>query len=207
MGSLGQIAKYAAAGVAGLLAWNVAAKIMVDNTLNSPAAQAEGEVYKMEREAQRQQPGKPIAVAMNNYAIGKASEELAATASPEERRLKAAQIFIGYYLINTRGRAEYCQERGVDVSAFVDEFARLHRPQYDRAAALLEAKRVTVEKIWSITRGAMERPLKHDMGSYGPPPRPGQPSACEELAKRAKFFARKLDLRERQPDVHSALMG
>src|SRR5262249_50034969 len=94
MRGLSQIAKYAAAGIAGLRLWTLAARVFIEQTVNAPEVRAEGEVYKMEREAQRAEPGKPIAVAMGNYAIGKASEELAATANPAERRYKAAQIFI-----------------------------------------------------------------------------------------------------------------
>jgi hypothetical protein len=205
MGALSQLAKCAAAGLIGLLAWNVAAKLLIDNTVNSPEAQAEGQLWKMEREAQVAQPGKPTAVAMTQYAIEKASTELAA--APEaERAFKAAQIFIGYYLVNTRARVEFCAERHVDLGKFADEFARLHAAQYERAVALLTARGLKVEQIWSITRTAMSRAITHDMGGFTAP---GihSPKACEEVARQARYFARKLDLKTRQPEVQRALMG
>src|SRR5262249_13416757 len=119
---------------------------------------------------------------------------------------KAAQIFIGYYLVNTRARVEYCQERNVDLTRFAEEFGRLHREPYERAVAELKAKGLSVDKVWSVTKGAMSRAITIDMVGAGIQ-YAGMPNACEEVAKRAKYFARKLELRERQPDVYQALMG
>jgi hypothetical protein len=127
------------------LAWNYAALLFINHTVDSPSAQAEGEFYKMERGAQSKYQTLPPTQAANCYASEKTSKELAAAASADERSFKAAQFFMGFYWVNVRARAEFCQKQGVDISPFVTEFSRLHRPQYDRATSLLQAKGLSVE--------------------------------------------------------------
>jgi hypothetical protein len=200
------LAKYAAAAGLGLLAWNYAAHVFINHTVNSPSAQAEGEFYKMEREAQAKYKTLPTAQATNRYANEKISKDLAATTPGEARAFKAAQIFMGFYWVNARARAEFCQKEGVDISPFVTEFSRRHRPQYDRAMSLFQAHGLSAEDSWSTLRASLMHAVEHDMwplGGYGM----SMAEACQDIAKRPVTLASKLDLITHRPDLQRALMG
>ena len=201
-----QLAKYGAAALAGLVALNLAAHVLVNETVNSPSAKAEGVYFKMEREAQQKYQGLPPAQATGRYASELASKELAAAGTADERALKAAQIFIGFYLVNTRARAEFCQEQKVDITGFVNELSRLHPSQLARATALLEAQGTSVEQIWSTLHASLRHAVEHDMGSivgFGM----SMEKLCQDIVHRPVSFASKVNLAKRQPDVQRALMG
>jgi hypothetical protein len=106
-----RIAGFGMAVVVGLLAWNLVVHVFLINTVASPSAQAEGEFFKMERAAQAARTEMPTALATSRYANEQASKELAAAGSQEERAFKAAQIFIGFYLVNTRGAPSSARSR------------------------------------------------------------------------------------------------
>lgn len=203
-----RIATYAGAALIGLLGWNLAAHVFIGHTLNSPSAKAEGDYFKMEREAQAKYagPGTPTAAAMSRYAGEQAKQMLAAAAPGKERTFTAAQIFIGFYLTNAKARIDYCRERQVDLSGFASAFANLHRLQYERAAALFEANGTSVDDTWSTVRAALMHGVDTDMGviaGLGVP----MAKACQEIARRPRYFADQLNFAKRQPEIQRALMG
>jgi hypothetical protein len=200
-----QLAKYGAAALAGLLVMSLLARLFVDSTVNSPSAKAEGAYFKMEREAQQKYKGLSSAQATNRYANELASKELG-TGSADERAFKAAQIFIGFYLVNARARAEFCQEQKVDIGKFVGEFSRLHQAQYARAINLLEAHGTSVEQIWSTLRASLRHAVEQDMWSMGGIGM-SMETLCQDIAHRPSSFAAQVNLVKRQPDVQRALMG
>jgi hypothetical protein len=206
MQSIVHLGKYAAAALLGLLAWNYAAYMFINHTVNSPSARAEGEFYKMQREAQAKYKTLPPAEATKRYASEKMSKELAAITSVDERAFKAAQIFMGFYWVNARARAEFCEKEGIDISSFVTEFSRRHRPQYNRAMSLFQAHGLNAEATWSTLRASLTHAVEQDMwplGGYGK----SMAEACEEIAKGPVTFASKLDLTTHQPILQHALMG
>jgi hypothetical protein len=206
MQAIGNLAKYVIAGLLGLVAWNYAAYFFINHTVNSPSAQAEGEFYKMQREAQAKYNKLPTAEATKRYASEKMAKELAAIPSVEERAFKAAQIFMGFYWVNARARGEFCQNEGVDISSFVSEFSRRHRPQYERAMSLFQAHGLNAEDTWSTLHASLTHAVEQDMwplGAYAM----SMADACQEIAKGPVTFASKLDLATHQPTLQRALMG
>jgi hypothetical protein len=206
MQAIVHLGKYAAAALLGLLAWNYAAYMFINHTVNSPSAQAEGDFYRMQREAQAKYKTLPPAEAIKRYASEKMSKELAAITSVEERAFKAAQIFMGFYWVNARARAEFCEKEGVDISSFVTEFSRRHRPQYDRAMSLFQAHGLSAEDTWSTLRASLTHAVEQDMwplGGYGM----SMADACREIAKGPVTLASKLDLSMHEPNLQRALMS
>jgi hypothetical protein len=202
-----QIATYLGAALIGIFGWNLAARVFVEQTVNSPSARAEGEVYKLEREAQAKYAGigTPTNVAMNRYASEQA-KKIVAEAAPEDRALTAAQIFIGFYLTNARARVEYCREQKIDLGNFADTFANIHYQQHERAVALLATKGTSEDDAWSTLHNALMHAVELDMGSSigsGTTPH----DACHEIALRSSYFADQLDFARRQPEVQQALMA
>ena len=208
MTAAARIATYIGAALIGLFGWNLAARVLIEHTVASPSAKAEGEYYRMERDALAKYagPGTSNAEALARYAKEQAAQKLAAATTADERAYTAAQIFIGFYFMNSRARVEFCREQQVDLSAFATDFAKLHQPQYERAASLLRAKGTSIEDTWSTSRAAMMHAADRDMramAGMGNPPA----AACKEFASHPGGFVAELDFARRQPDLQRALMG
>jgi hypothetical protein len=201
-----RIVAYLGAALIGLFGWNLAVRVFLDHTVNSPSARAEGEFYKMEREAETKYAGigTPVGVALSRYASERAAR-MVAEAAPEDRAFTAAQIFMGFYLTNTRARVEFCREQKIDLANFADAFATIHTRQHERAAALLAAKGMTVDDTWSTLRPALMHAVELDIGATSGIST-SVAAACHEIALRSSYFAGQLDFAHRQPEVQRALM-
>lgn len=208
MTAAARIGTFAGAALIGLFGWNLAARVFLDHTVNSPSATAEGEYNRIEREALAKYagPGTSNADAMSRYAKEQAAQKVAAAATADERAFTAAQVFLGFYLMNSRARVEFCRAQQVDISPFATDFAKLHQPQYERTAGLFRAKGVSIEDAWSTTRGTMMRAAETDMraiaGTGGT-----LAAACQQFASHPGGFVAELDFARHQPDVQRALMG
>lgn len=170
----------------------------------SPSAQVNSEVAKLEREAAKKHPGKSRAEGIALVAAEKASQELNAISDPKERAFKAAQIFLGYYLINARGRADYCESKGVDISPFVNAFAQRYAREYRLAGDILHKRGIDVEQSYRQLKPAMERMVNTEMNGLAGF-QATHKKVCETFAKQPGFYLNQIDLQVRQPDVYRAL--
>jgi hypothetical protein len=198
------IAAYLIAGAAGITGLQYVFTSAVSNVVNSPSAKAEGEVAKMERDALKKYPGKPRTEGLAYIAAERATQELNSAADPKERAFKAAQIFFGFYLVNTRARPAFCQKEGVDISEFVRLFAQDYKTEYTLAVDIVRRRGITEDKIYRPISGALERMIETEMfglRNY----RYSNKQVCETFAQRAPFYVNQIDLRRRQPDVIRAL--
>ena len=201
-----RIAGYLIAGLIGLFGWNLAVRVFLDHTVNSPSAEAEGALYKLEREAQAKYAGigTPTAAAMNRYANEQAAK-MVAEAPSEERAFTAAQIFMGFYLTNARARVEFCNEQKIDLARFADAFATVNDQQHERAVAVLVARGTSEEDAWSTMRTALMHAVELEMNA-GIGSGISAHDACHEIALRSSYFADQLDFARRLPEGQRALM-
>ncbi|HJQ58074.1 MAG TPA: hypothetical protein VJ890_14285 [Vineibacter sp.] len=176
----------------------------VRDTVSPPSAKVEGEVAKLEREAAKKHPGKSRAEAIALVASDKASQELNAAANPKERAFKAAQIFLGYYMINARGRADYCQKQGVDIAPFVDAFTRRYAREFRLAGEILSGRGIDIEVAYRQIQPAMGRMINTEMQSLASF-QATHKRVCETFAKQPGYYLDQIDLQRRQPDVYRAL--
>ena len=223
------LVKLGVAAIVGLIAWNLVARTVISKTIATPDAFAVADVVKKyearEREIERGWFSGPTGVSRTRRANDVISRELA-SAKPEERGFRAAQIFIGFYLVNTRARADYCAQYKIDIANFVAELERVEAAQYARAAGLLGAKGIRVDELWERAQGMMKNAVSQDMAELGragqggwsmgvyaatSPPEEGyglaMPELCHAIAQQPISYAKRLDLRDRTPELERALMG
>ena len=208
MPMLFKIGTYIGAALIGLLAWNFAIRAFLDQTVNSPSAKAEGEFFRMEREAQVKYagPGTNTAAAISRYASEQAAKVLAAAPAGDERAFTAAQIFAGFYLTNTRARVEYCREQKVDIASFANAVSARHRAQVERAEALFRAHGTSIDETWPTVRASLKHAVELDMQATIGFEISTPAKACEEIAHRPQTFAEQLDFARREHAIDRALM-
>lgn len=198
------IALCVVAGIASVAGFQYAYVAGIGAAINTPSAKLEGEVAKLEREAAKKHPGVSRTQGLALVAAEKASQELNAIADPKERSFKAAQIFLGYYQINARARAEYCQKQGADISPFVTAFTQQYSREYRLASEILLKRGVDPDKAYRQVQDAMQRLITTEMQTLGGFSA-SHKKVCESFARQPGFYLNQIDLQRRQPDVYRYL--
>lgn len=127
------IALISAAGlVAGILLYEA----LKPSPLRAPdPAIVQAEVDRLEAEARRAHPGMAPSDAMKEVALRQAREAMA-QGDAKTRAQKAAGIFFGAYVMNTRARPAWCRQRGVDLTPFANAYTNAHRDELARTQAI-----------------------------------------------------------------------
>ena len=90
----------------------------------------------IEEQAARKYPDLPKAEAMARFAREQAGQQLAGK-SGDDRDASAAQMFYGFYYMNTQARADWCRARGADLSQWQATFVRAYSREKAAADAIL----------------------------------------------------------------------
>lgn len=86
---------------------------------------------------------------MREISVKQLDKTLQSAGTQLEKSNDAADMFFGYYWLNTRSRAAYCQEQGIDISVFTTSFADAHSSEHMRASEIYKNAGVDEETIWS----------------------------------------------------------
>lgn len=121
---------------AGLMVGILAYEALKPSPLSAPdPSMVQAEVDRLETEARQAHPGMAPSDAMKEVALRKAREAMT-QGDARTRAQNAAGIFFGAYVMNTRARATYCRQRGVDLTPFTSTFASVHRDELARTQAI-----------------------------------------------------------------------
>lgn len=132
MKSAGIVLISAAGLVAGILLYEA----LKPSPLHAPdPAIVQARVDRLEAEARRAHPGMAPSEAMKEVALRQAREAMA-QGDAKTRAQKAAGIFFGAYVMNTRARPTWCRQRGVDLTPFANAYTSLHRDELARTQAI-----------------------------------------------------------------------
>lgn len=113
--------------------------------------------------------------------------------------------FFGFYQVNTRARYDYCKERGVDISSFVQEFEKRNQKEYEQALKFAQQLGFDVEKTYNVLAEAHRNTIEHDMQDIAAATKGTEKSACQLMALQAPRFADFLYIGTRQPDLYKVL--
>lgn len=117
----------------------------------------------MQAEAAKKYPNMPLADAMKKLGEEQARDILSKTSDPDQKNLRAAQMFYGYYYINTEARAAYCRERGADLTPFVSRFQANNRAELARAQAIYAKTGANPDDMLAMLRPAFAKTIEQDM--------------------------------------------
>lgn len=116
----------------------------------------------MEEEAVRQYPNLPRSEAIARYARENAGRQLAGK-SGDERDASAAQMFYGFYYMNTRSRQAWCRARGADLGPWVATFSRAYSREKAAADAILARSGKNADQIVTMITDSLSAYVDKDM--------------------------------------------
>lgn len=128
------------------------------------------------------------------------------SAPPDQKRLTAASSFYGFYLINVRTRAEYCQQQGVDIHAFTDAFTASNAKILAVAQPLIEANNMTVDKLYDMFKPQLNSAIDTDMKDVAAANKTDAKGACKAFVAHATEINERLQFAKNLPEAYQALM-
>lgn len=169
-------------------------------------AAAEDKIDQIRQRAAQNHPDMQTSEAMRQEAVAMASEKLNAETDQRKRLTTAASNFMGFYLINTRERAKYCLENGVDISPFVSAFEQGHAAEYAKARTALAGAPVTEDKLYAMLQPQLRPLIVQDMTDIASQNNVSIKGACELIADNGAALADQMHISKAQPVVYMALM-
>ena len=160
----------------------------------------------LKADAARNNPNVPTSEAIKQEAIADAGRLLKDAPDEEKRRQTAASTFFGFYLVNMRSRAEYCQDQGVDIQPFTDLFARNHANVLAAARPILATTGYDEDKMYAMLKSQLRQMTEIDMKDIATGSKTDAKGACQLIVTNAEVVADRLQLAKVQPAVYRALM-
>lgn len=158
----------------------------------------------LQAEAAKKYPNLPLSDAVKKVGEERASAMLSAESNPEQKNLRAAQMFYGYYFLNTKIRVEYCNSRGADISPFVNRFQANNRAEAARAQAIFAKANTQPEDMLAMIRPALAKAVEQDMKDVSAGAGVPVDKACALFNEHAVTLADYIKL---PGDVRAALMA
>jgi len=93
----------------------------------------------------------------------KAINDLNSYTDKDKKRDSALTNFMGYYLINIKTRKEFCNNYGIDISDYINEFARGNKSELDLARKYVFKKKEAENKIYNLTQKQLKEMIQIDM--------------------------------------------
>lgn len=189
----------ALAAVAGLLAYNA---LKPDRTLQPPTdAKVSAQLDQLRQDAARNHPDMAQSDAMKLEANQLASKMIQQGDAGERARTAAGLFFGGYYM-NTRARAEYCRQRGVDLAPFVKAYEAANREDFARASAILARYRITPEALIPALQTQFVKVVDQDMKDFASGAQVDLDSVCPLFNENAALIVQSIAL---PADIRQAL--
>lgn len=173
-----------------------------DNALE----RAEVTMEKIKEDAVKKRPDVHPVEAFRDEAIEKSAESLANKTG--DRKLNAAaDMYWGFYFVNTRSRSEFCKGHGVDISNFSKVFSDMHQNETLKAR-LIYAKfsKISEEQLYQKMQSLLFKTVTEDMQAISSQYKISFPQACQVLDEHAKEIVADMLISKTQPAVSNVLM-
>ncbi len=165
-------------------------------------------IDKMRADAINRHPNMTVSEAVKQDAIQQADVELASQAGDKTKQSStAASMFLGFLLLNTRSRVEYCAARGVDISGFKIAMESLHRNEITRAKAIYAGEKITQDQLFDVLKPQLQKQVEMDMQDVAKSLHTDAHGACKAISDHAQDMANAMELSKVNPAVEKALMG
>jgi hypothetical protein len=171
------------------------------------AAHVEKAAVDLRAEAVGKHPEMSESMAMRAAAVERAEREIATPQSTESLAGNAAGNFVGFYLVNTRTRADYCQARGVDLSPFVARFSSVHAPEWAKAQTLLRRRGMDAEQVWPQLKPTMDKLIEQGMRDTAASAQTDETGVCRYMAEHPELVVPTLTYSTVSPTLERALMS
>lgn len=136
-----------------------------------------------------------------------ASSKRAGTTTANSTQHQAAMKFFGFYHLNTRARAAYCGNLGVDMSAFNTKFRQTQTANHQRAAAIIARSGLSEDQVYEQSRVELSSAIASEQEQIAQ--KMGLPAAmgCAVMVKHADKVIPGIDFAKIMPEEHRTLTG
>jgi hypothetical protein len=141
--------------------------------------------------------------ALKQLVSDEAAKKLA-TQSVTKQANTAADMFWGFYWMNTKARVAYCAQRGVDLTPFTTAFAKEHGSELARATAIYAAAGVDPEVNLPMVQAELSKGVAQDMIDVTTGAQVPLDQACALFNENAAELAKLIQM---PPHVKQALMS
>lgn len=204
--------------VAAVLVLTVAATVATVIGRYTDKQQASTVTQQMDRmwqEAKTTSPSITQSEALAQQAQKRMSDANGKPLSRYQRRSLAAQSFLVFFVTNTRGRADYCKDLGVDISHFVQVFENEHKSQLAQSRSLLSTnagyssdhRQVAENKLYSELKVTITELIKVDMQDSASAARTSTKAICGQLVSDAASIVHDLHFEVAQPELNRLLVN
>lgn len=209
MGGFGKILGLAAAGLLGVVGWNYFALGLTKHVLlDMPSMEADAAFAKLETRALQEHKGVDPFTALREASLQQSREQLSAAKDATERGRIAADIFLGFWLTNVRGVPDFCDQAGVDISAFEDSMRRMHAAQHAKALAVLGINEKGEDARYRRYKRTITRRVDFNMlyiKGYGIPST--KEESCKFLLEKRSTLLAAMNFGPSFPNINAILMS
>lgn len=156
----------------------------------------------MEQEAVKKYPNLPKTEAIARYARENAGQQLAGK-SGTARDASAAQMFYGFYYMNTRSREAWCRQRGADLGPWVSAFSRAYSREKAAADAIFRRAGQEPDRIVAMITDSLSGYVDDDMRQIATGANASLDDVCPLLNENAEQLIPMLQL---PPGVRDTLL-
>lgn len=195
------------AALLSLTLFNLGATSLTRNVLlDMPALEAGAEYARIGQEALRKYPKLSPLEARAKYSNEILEERLAEAEGAPARAVVAASAFLGFWLVQGRARAEFCNAAGVDFARFQADFEQENEALHEIATAVLEKANAPEERLWKSARGVMQQQIQYEMLYIKGGLPTERKDACEFLLARRAELRQFFHYRHASPAGYRALL-
>ncbi len=170
---------------------------------DASAAELKTSMDGMRAEAEKKNPSMAKTDALKAYVAAESAKQFDDMGA-RERAFSAANMFWGFHYMNVRARADYCRQRGVDLTPFVTAFQAAHRVEHEKSQALFAAARVNPQDEEAKVRDVIMGHVEQDMKDVAQGAQVPLEQTCDLFNQNAEQLAAFIQL---PPHVKDALMS
>lgn len=171
--------------------------------------QAKAKIDALREKATREHPNEDPVTALQTVAAEEATKRINGL-SGANKVASAASSFLGFYLMNVKGREEYCSQFAVDLSRWVAAFQSANAAPYLKARAVYESYRYPISKaeetLYTSLHLEIMKFVEEDMNSVAHANGVPTKGACELLNSHADEIASNIQFSKVLPVANGALM-
>lgn len=181
-----------------------------EKSLQKAAETLNKEFDEMRARAAKEQPDRPPSYVVADEMLKKGEAKLAAATTPAKKADVAADQFIGFYFVNTKTRAAYCNTLGVDITSFVKAFAEDHAGFYQKSRQIHNRDPHGADQIeagvYKMIEPQMQQFVAEDMKEAAKQNNVTEKRICEVFAENAREIAKEFALSAVNPTLYKAMM-
>jgi len=205
----GGIAKNALSVLGTIIAFVVIGAVM-KSVVRAPRerdAISKGEKFmeQLQADATRKHPDIPISQAMRQESSERATQKLTSETDELKRTNIAADMFWGFFFLNTRERPEFCREQGVDIQPFVKAFELAHKNEIAKARSIYARASVDEKTLHTAMKPQIRKALFQDMNDIATSTKSSLKEVCQVFSEKTDAIAQEMHISKVQPMVFKVL--